>query len=110
MDNFEIRPGSDGIVWFRHKEELTPQMTPLASILGPADWTHGLARPKEPLLADPNVNLQVALSRLPMGDQVGIRPKTTWTSNGVGLGDGALFDAHGQIGRVAMSVVLIPFG
>ncbi len=109
MDNFEIRPGADGIVWFRHKDEITPDATPLARVLGPADWTHGLARPSEPKLADPNVNLQVALARHPRGEHIGIRPKTTWTSQGIGLGEGALFDEQGEIGRVAMSAVLIPF-
>ncbi len=109
MDNFEIRPGADGVIWFRHKNAITPDATPLASVLGPADWTHGLARPSEPKLADPNVNLQVALARHPCGEHIGIRPKTTWTSEGIGLGEGALFDEHGEIGRVAMSAVLIPF-
>ena len=108
MDNFEIRPGNDGIVWFRHKDEITPDATPLASVLGPADWTHGLARPSQPKLADPNVNLQVALARHPRGEHIGIRPKTSWTPEGIGLGEGALFDEHGEIGRVAMSAVLIP--
>ncbi|WP_379553847.1 acyl-CoA thioesterase domain-containing protein [Qipengyuania sp. DGS5-3] len=109
MDNFEIRPGTDGVVWFHHKDEITPDATPLASVLGPADWTHGLARPSEPKLADPNVNLQVALARHPRGEHIGIRPKTTWMPEGTGLGEGAIFDEHGEIGRVAMSAVLIPF-
>ena len=109
MDNFEIRPGADEIVWFHHKDEITPDATPLASVLGPADWTHGLARPSEPKLADPNVNLQVALARHPRGEHIGIRPKTTWMPEGTGLGEGAIFDEHGEIGRVAMSAVLIPF-
>ena len=110
MDNFEVRPAPDGTIWFSHKDELVPGMTPLASVLGPADWTHGLARPKSPILADPNINLQVALSRHPVGKFIGIRPKSTWTKAGIALGEGALFDEAGPIGRVAMSAVLVPLG
>jgi hypothetical protein len=83
---------------------------PLSSVLGPADWTHGIARPIQNVVADPNPNLTVQLFRRPVGDWVGIRAQTRWKpETGCGVGSGALLDVHGEIGRVSMSVVLLPF-
>lgn len=109
MDNFEVRAAGDGIVWFRYKDDIIEGMMPLARILGPADWTHGIRRPSEPKLADPNVNLQVAITRYPVGDDIGIRPRTTWTTDGIGLGAGTLLDESGPFAQVMMSVALTPF-
>jgi hypothetical protein len=83
---------------------------PLSSILGPADWTHGIARPFQNVVADPNPNLTVQLFRPPRGEWVGIRAQTRWQpASGGGVGSGTLLDVHGEIGRVSMSVVLVPF-
>jgi hypothetical protein len=41
---------------------------------------------------------------------VGIRAQTKWRpAAGLGVGSGALFDLDGEIGRVSMSVLLLPF-
>ena len=106
MDNFEVRPAPDGIIWFRYIEDLVEDMTPMARVLGPADWTHGLGRPSQPKLADPNINLQVVLSRHPGDAFIGIRPNTTWMPTGIGMGSGTLFDQQGVFGKVQMSVAL----
>jgi hypothetical protein len=59
---------------------------------------------------DPNPNLTVQLVRVPQGEWIGIRAQTRWQPvTGLGLGSGTLFDIRGEIGRVSMSVVLIPF-
>lgn len=110
MDNFEVRPGEDGIIWFRYTDAIVDNMTPMARILGPADWTHGIGRPDTPKLADPNINLNLVLSRHPNGEFIGILPKTTWMPTGIGIGDGTLFDQQGVFGKVMMSVALTAFG
>ena len=46
---------------------------PLSSVLGPADWTHGIARPFSDVVADPNPSLTVQLFRQPEGRRIGIR-------------------------------------
>ena len=109
MDNFEVRQSDEGVIWFRYLDEIVDGMTPLARVLGPADWTHGLGRPATPRLADPNINLQVVLARQPDGDFLGIRPNTTWLPSGIGMGEGMLLDPAGPFGRVMMSVALTPF-
>jgi len=83
---------------------------PLSSVLGPADWTHGIARPFRDVVADPNPNLTVQLLRRPEGRWVGIRAQAKWRpAGGLGAGSGVLLDINGEIGRVSMSVILVPF-
>ncbi len=109
MDAMEARAG-DGVAWFRLNHQIVEGAGPLSSILGPADWTHGIARPFQNVVADPNPNLTVQLFRPPSGEWVGIGAQTRWRpAAGCGVGSGTLLDPRGEIGRVSMSVVLVPF-
>jgi len=114
MDAMEARAG-DGVAWFRMNQAVidgagSPSNVPLSSVLGPADWTHGIARPFQDVVADPNPNLTVQLFRRPEGQWVGIRAQAKWRpAGGVGAGSGVLLDINGEIGRVSMSVILVPF-
>jgi hypothetical protein len=114
MDAMEAREG-DGIAWFRMNHAIIDgegslSKLPLSSLLGPADWTHGIARPLQDVVADPNPNLTVQLFRQPKGQWVGVRAQTRWRpAAGLGIGSGVLCDIHGEIGRVSMSVILVPF-
>jgi hypothetical protein len=109
MDAMEARAGDD-IAWFRLHHAIIAGAGPLSSVLGPADWTHGIARPFQNVVADPNPNLTVQLFRRPQGAWVGVRAQTRWRpAGGVGTGSGVLLDLHGEIGRVSMSVILVPF-
>ena len=110
MDAMEARAG-DGIAWFRQHVPMiadAPAHT-LSSVVGAADWAHGIARPLQNALADPNPNLTVHLLRPRQGDWVGIRAHTSWdTQRGLGIGGGAVLDVHGEIGSVSMAVALVP--
>jgi Thioesterase-like superfamily len=114
MDAMEARQG-EGVAWFCMKEAIiggagSPSKLPLSSVLGPADWTHGIARPLQDVVADPNPNLTVQLFRQPTGRWIGIRAAAKWRpAGGLGVGSGVLLDIHGEIGRVSMSVILVPF-
>jgi hypothetical protein len=97
MDAMEARAGDDA-AWFRLHHPIIAGAGPLSSALGPADWTH------------PNPNLTVQLFRPPSGEWVGVRAQTRWRpATGCGVGSGILLDTRGEIGRVSMSVVLVPF-
>jgi hypothetical protein len=110
----EAREG-DGVAWFRLHHAVidgagSSSKLPLSSVLGPADWTHGINRPFQNVVADPNPNLTVQLFRAPAGPWVGVRAETRWRpAGGIGTGSGVLMDIHGEIGRVSMSVILVPF-
>ena len=111
MDAMEAREGC-GTAWFRLGHAIIDggESLPLTSVLGPADWTHGINRPVQNVVADPNPNLTVQLFRPPSGRWVGVRAETRWRSEaGLGTGNGMLLDVHGEIGRVSMSVILVPF-
>jgi hypothetical protein len=109
MDAMEARTGDD-VAWFRLNHAIIEGAGPLSSVLGPADWTHGIARPFQNVVADPNPNLTVQLFRKPESAWVGVRAQTRWRpAGGLGTGSGVLLDLHGEIGRVSMSVVLVPF-
>lgn len=112
MDAMEAREG-DGVAWFRMKEPVIDGALtgmPLSAALGPADWTHGIARPFQDVVADPNPNLTVHLFRRPEGPWIGIRAQARWRpAGGLGAGRGVLLDINGEIGQVSMSVVLVPF-
>lgn len=109
MDAMEARIG-EGVAWFRLGHAIIDGAGPLSAVLGPADWTHGIARPVQNVVADPNPNLTVQLFRRPKGDWVGVRAHTRWQpASGFGTGGGILLDLHGEIGRVSMSVILVPF-
>ncbi len=111
MDAMEAREGC-GVAWFRLHHAVIDGggSLPLSSVLGPADWTHGINRPFQNVVADPNPNLTVQLFRQPSGPWVGVRAETRWRPvGGLGTGSGALLDINGEIGRVSMSVILVPF-
>jgi hypothetical protein len=114
MDAMEAREG-DGVAWFRMNQAIiggagSLSKLPLSSVLGPADWTHGIARPFRDVVADPNPNLTVQLFRQPNGEWVGVRAEARWRpAGGLGAGSGVLLDINGEIGRVSMSVILVPF-
>jgi hypothetical protein len=109
MDAMDARAG-DGVAWFRLRHAIIDGGGPLSQVLGPADWTHGIARPFQNVVADPNPNLTVQLFRQPQDAWVGVRAETRWRpSAGLGTGSGTLLDLHGEIGRVSMSVILVPF-
>jgi len=109
MEAMEARMG-EGVAWFRMNRPVVDDAGPLSSVLGPADWTHGIARPVQNIVADPNPNLTVQLFRRPAGEWVGIRAQTRWRpAGGLGAGSGVLLDVQGEFGQVSMSVVLVPF-
>ena len=110
MDAMESRIG-DGVAWFRQNVPIIAgaASTSLSAVLGPADWTHGIARPLQNVVADPNPNLTVHLLRKPRGEWVGIRAQCGWdTERGVGVGNGTILDVYGNIGNVSMAVALTP--
>jgi len=111
MDAMESRIG-DGVAWFRQTVPIIAGASSesLSAVLGPADWTHGIARPLQNVVADPNPNLTVHLLRKPRRGWIGIRAQCGWdTERGIGVGDGTVLDVHGEIGNVSMAVALTPF-
>ena len=109
MVAMEVRMAPD-ITWFRLKAKIASGAGALAQVLGPADWTHGLGRPVNGVVADPNANLTVQLLRPPVGEWIGIKPLVRWDAQtALWIGSGVLLDVLGDIGVVSMAVALTPF-
>lgn len=112
MDTMRARMG-DGIFWFRIQRPIVSALPQLARIACVADWAHGLSRPdsrfRPAVQAFPNPELTVHLVRPPIGEWIGVEATTRWRKDGVGCGRGVLWDEHGEIGLVAMAIVLVPF-
>lgn len=107
MDLFQVRlDQSRNIAWFGLRDEMAVSLSPLSLTLLVADWAHGINRPLATGFADPNINLNVHLSRHPKGRWIGVSAATEWTSNGIGLGNGTLYDPSGAFGRVSASVAV----
>ena len=110
MDAMEVRHGANGVLWFRMVTPVLEGAGALATAAGPADWSHGIARPLTGVVADPNSNLNIHLLRPPRGEWLGIDAHTSWyPPDGTGIGSARLFDAEGEVGAVSMSVMLTPF-
>jgi hypothetical protein len=109
MDAMEARAAGQ-VSWFKLKHDVIAGAGPLAQVLGPADWAHGIHRPISGVVADPNSNLNVHLMRPPRGDWIGVESLTHWQPElGGGIGGGLLRDVFGVIGSVSMTVALTPF-
>ncbi|MCE9515900.1 MAG: thioesterase family protein [Mycobacterium sp.] len=55
-----------------------------------------------------NGDLTVALSRLPIGDYIGVQANSHWTSAGVAVGDATLFDDIGPFGIGMVTAIANP--
>lgn len=111
MNAMDARMG-DGVAWFHQNVPTIENAAPggLSSVLGPADWAHGIARPLHNVIADPNPNLTVQLLKAPVSGWIGIRANAQWdTQRGLGIGGGTILDVQGEIGSVSMAVALTPF-
>jgi len=109
MDAMETRTG-DGVAWFRLNHRIIEGCRTVGRRTRPGglDPWHRTAVPERggrPQSEPDGPALQAA-----RGEWVGVRAQTRWTpSAGLGVGSGTLLDAHGEIGRVSMSVILVPF-
>ncbi len=107
-DAVEMRH-ADGIFWLRSLKALVDPFTPLARICAHADWASGLSSLESPTIAGfPNADLSIHLAREPRGDWVGLRPKSHWYANGMGMTDTEILDTFGSVGRACHTLVLVP--
>lgn len=107
-DAVEMRH-ADGIFWLRSLKALVDPLTPLARICAHADWASGLSSFESPTIGGfPNADLSIHLAREPRGDWVGLKPKSHWFANGMGMTDTEILDTCGPVGRACHTLVLLP--
>lgn len=113
LNAVDVRQEGEDTIWARLKIPLFKgAATPLATAAAIADFsslfsaTFGGSQPD--LAGWPNANLDVHLSRAPVGEWIGVKPKSYWYPHGTGLTESELYDSVGLFGRSCQTVVLIP--
>jgi len=110
-DTVEIRQ-VDGTFWLRSVKPLLLPPSPMARVCTHADWASGLSRRDtldSPMVAGfPNADLSVHLGREPRGEWVGLRPRSAWYANGMGMADTEILDIYGSVGRACHTLILVP--
>lgn len=109
----DVRDDRDArMVWVRPRQPLISASTPFGQTIAIADYATLFVtyldgeRPKAG--GWPNADISLHLSRLPEGDWIGVRPRSSWHPNGTGFTEAEIFDARGWIGRSGQSVALLP--
>lgn len=101
-------------IWARPRRPLLDRSTPFAQAMAIADFaslfTTYLAGARPKAGGWPNADISLSLSRLPEGDWIGVRPRSSWHPNGAGLTEAEILDARGWIGRSTQSIALLPAG
>jgi Acyl-CoA thioesterase C-terminal domain len=112
MDALDVRIDPLGVHWFRQSTPMFDPLTPLVRAITAADFAHGLTPPmgcdERPVVAFPNTDFTVHLFRKPLGDWIGVDAAVAWSSDAIGAGWAALSDGQGLVGRVAMSIAIMP--
>lgn len=112
METIDVRQEPGGRCWFRQKVPLFQPFSTLCRLITVADFAHGMTMPLgcevRPNVAFPNTDVTVHVFRRPKGEWVGVDAATVWTMEAIGAGWGALYDTEGLVGRVAMSVAIMP--
>jgi hypothetical protein len=96
-------------IWFRMRHPLVEGETPSAyqRVAVAADSGNGISAVLDyQRFSFVNSDLTINLLRPPVGEWIGLDARTHLGSNGCGLAESALFDAHGLIGRATQSLAV----
>ncbi|WIV42462.1 MULTISPECIES: thioesterase family protein [Glutamicibacter] len=101
--NDELRPGR-GFAWLRTPYVLvdTGDATALSSLVGMIDTANGVVPrvdPGEGTWIYPNVDLQIHMYRMPVGEWLGLDVQQSFGTDGIGLTSTVLHDETGPFGR-----------
>jgi hypothetical protein len=101
------QPGPTAL-WMRTVPLLeTEEPSPFQRICPLADCGNAFGRNAEPSeVSFVNADLTIVLNRDPVGQWLGSDSVGYWESNGHGMADALLFDAHGVVGRALQTLLL----
>jgi hypothetical protein len=112
FDALDLRSDGDGTIWGRLTRPLVPFESPLANAFAVADngQPFSLGSPHDLLrrLTFPNIDLALHLSRPPASDWIGVKARSDWRPEGMGLTQSELRDEAGPLGRSCQTIVLMP--
>lgn len=112
FDALDLRQDAEGKVWGRLLRPLVPFASPLADAFAVADNGQPISLQGDPAVlgryAFPNVDIALHLSRPPAKGWIGVKARSDWRSEGMGLTESELYDRTGRIGRCCQTIVLMP--
>lgn len=101
---FPRRTKSGSVPWFRDTVEIRQ--------VDGTFWLRSvkpLLLPPSPMVAGfPNADVSVHLGREPRGEWVGLRPRSAWYANGMGMADTEILDIYGSVGRACHTLIFVP--
>ena len=112
FDALDLRHDGEGCIWGRLMRPLVPFATSLAGAFAVADNGQPFSLGGDHRLLErytfPNIDIALHLSRPPQPGWIGVRARSDWRPDGMGLTESELFDEAGRIGRCCQTVVLVP--
>ncbi len=112
FDALDLRVDPQGAKWGRLLRPLVPFEYSFASIFAVADNAQpfSLRDPRHALsgYTFPNIDIAVHVSRPVAGGWIGVKARSDWRPEGMGLTDSELYDEHGRLGHACQTVVLVP--
>ncbi len=112
FDALDLRHDEQGRIWGRLKRPMVPFATSLAAAFAIADNGQPFSLGGDPTLLKrftfPNIDIALHLSRPPQPGWIGVKARSDWRPDGMGLTESELFDETGRIGRCCQTIVLVP--
>lgn len=110
LDDGFARPGG-GAAWMRLVKGLVAdeESSPLTRAVIVGDFINGLsAWASSHRYEFMNADLTIHLQRMPIGEWVGVRARSDWSSTGRGVATGTLYDLGGRIGHSSQTLFIRP--
>ncbi len=110
----EFRREAEGWYWMRPSRPLVEATPPMARVAAMADFAPGISMMsnnwdfRDFVEGFPTLDLTLHLSRPLEGEWIGIKARTIWYANGLGVTETDLLDVQGPLGRCAQSIVVFP--
>jgi hypothetical protein len=112
FDALDLRIDGEGAKWGRLMRPLVPHGASLALAFAIADngQPFSLEQPGELLkrYTFPNIDIAIHAARPPVGPWIGVKARSDWRPEGMGLTESELYDAQGRFGRACQTIVLVP--
>jgi Thioesterase-like superfamily len=112
FDALDLRIDAEGAKWGRLMRPLVPYDAALALAFAVADngQPFSLTEPGELLqrYTFPNIDIAIHAARPPVGEWIGVKARSDWRPEGMGLTESELYDVQGRFGRACQTVVLVP--
>ncbi len=112
FDALDLRIDAEGVKWGRLLRPLMPYEAGFAAAFAVADngQPFSLEAPRDVLTryTFPNIDIAIHAARPLVGRWIGVKARSDWRPEGMGLTESELYDVEGRFGRACQTVVLMP--